>query len=137
MTKARKNPARKHKKYTRVSPLTYDLHLISNEPTEYKEALLRMFYEGTLRNTLAYADARVKATGEIVPMLVGLEYSALSGKVESFPVALIVPANDGEKYELPNGHGGYGDPNLPENTSYEPDPEALGAVPEIVLDGSE
>lgn len=131
MTKARKNPERKHKKYSKTREITYDLHMLSNEPTPYKEALLRMFYEGVLRNTLAYCDARLKGSDEIIPMLVGLEYSHLSGKVESFPVAIIVPAGDGVKYELPDGKGGYGE------STNEPDPEATGPVPEIVLDGSE
>lgn len=141
MTKARKNPERKHKKYNKRREITYDLHLLSNEPTEYKEALLRMFYAGVLQNTMGYADARVIETGEIVPMLVGLEYSVLSGKVESFPLALIIPAGDSVKYELPNGYGGYGEPTDEEIAANEPtsipDPEATGPVSEIVLGGGE
>lgn len=98
----RHRTAAKNKKKDQVQLL-----VISNEPTEMKLSTLEMIYRSIDTGQLAYMDAKNKETGEVAPLLVGLEFTS-DGKVKPYPLAKLLTGLDAQdEYLVPNGQGGY------------------------------
>jgi len=82
------------------------LKLLTNEPTELKKSTLRIMYQACDFEELAYMDGRDPATGEIVPLLIGLQVEA-DGQYSIYPVARLYMGKDIPDFEPPDGRGSY------------------------------
>lgn len=86
------------------------LMVLTNERTAFKGKMLMMIYQGAAMAQLAYMDGQDPDTGEIVPLLVGLEPEGTEGKFNVWPLAKIISKTEGfKRYLVPDGKGGYFD----------------------------
>lgn len=102
--------AKKSRK-TRREVLIDDIPLIvlSNEPSPMKVNVLQVFYQAAEVAQLAYADGKDPETGEIVPLIVGLEPTT-AGKFKVWPLARVISkGSEIKQYLMPDGKGGYFD----------------------------
>lgn len=84
-------------------------YVLSNNPTELKIKTLEMLYDSIGYGQLAYMDAKDAETGEIIPLLIGLDPTD-DGKFKLFPLAELVMGNALQrKYLVPDGRGNYHD----------------------------
>lgn len=91
------------------------LVLLTNERTQYKANQLIMLYKAASVAQLAYMDGMDPDTGEIVPLLVGLEAVAGVNQFKVYPLAkLIGNLSEIKSYLVPDGAGGYVDYTVPE-----------------------
>lgn len=82
--------------------------VLTNEITEFKANNLKMFYKAAALKQLAYMDGKDPVTGEIVPLLVGLEPTENATQFKVYPLArLISKASEIINYMVPDGTGGY------------------------------
>lgn len=86
--------------------LDCNIVVLTNDFTPQKIALMEMFYRGAYANTLGYMDAKNNETGEIEPILVGMETTP-DGKVNTYPLAKLLAPEDVAKYSAPDGKGGF------------------------------
>jgi hypothetical protein len=84
----------------------YALHVLSNEPSQFKYDFLEMLYHGAMGNTIGYMDAKRRDSGEIERLLVGLELNA-EGKVDAYPLARFLNPEEVANYQAPDGRGGW------------------------------
>lgn len=86
--------------------------VLSNDPTEFKIRTIELLYQSISMGQLAYMDGKDAETGEIVPLLVGLN-PVTDERVEIYPIAklLINNADTATKYLVPNGTGEYTEPD--------------------------
>lgn len=83
------------------------LLLMTNEPTEQKLKTLELLYQSLSFGQLAYLDGKDPDTGEIVPLLVGLQPEE-NGKVSIYPIAKLFTKEDNlVNYQIPDGSGNY------------------------------
>lgn len=85
------------------------LLVFSNDKTEEHmnvlRGLLKMVYHTVLTNKLAIMEARDETTGEVKPVLVGVEQSG-SG-VNCYPLFYPITDVEAGKYSAPDGKGGF------------------------------
>jgi hypothetical protein len=85
------------------------VQILSNDPNELKLHTMEIIYNSINNGQLAYMDAKDPGTGEIVPLLVGLDPTS-NGKFKIYPVAqLLIGVSNIPKYLVPNGAGEYYD----------------------------
>jgi hypothetical protein len=86
------------------------LMILTNERTPFKGNMMKMIYQACSVGQLGYMDGKNAETGEIVPMLVGLEPTGDLHKFAVYPLAKIfVKGEDVVTYLVPDGVGGYFD----------------------------
>ena len=85
------------------------LLVFSNDKTpdnmQMKQGLLKMVYHTVLTNKLAIMDAKDETTGEVVPVLVGVEQNE-SG-ISCYPLFVPITDTEAAKYAAPDGKGNY------------------------------
>lgn len=97
---------RKAKESTEQIPLM----ILTNERTTFKGNMLTMIYKAASYGQLAYMDGMDPDSGEIVPLLVGLEPNEDSTQMQIHPLAKIIGKNvDTIHYLIPDGKGNYFD----------------------------
>jgi len=97
----------KRKQYSKPKKQEIPLFVLTNEITEFKGNVLRLFYQAAEMRQLAYMDGMDPDTGEIVPLLVGLEPTA-DGQFNVAPLAkLISKSQEIIHYLVPDGNGSY------------------------------
>lgn len=85
--------------------------VMSNEPTALKIKTIELIYDSIALGQLAYMDGKDTETGEIVPLLVGLNPIS-DTKYEIYPIAkLLINKADHANYLVPNGAGEYTTPD--------------------------
>ena len=86
------------------------LMILTNERTQFKANILMMMYQAASYGQLAYMDGMDPDTGEIVPLLVGLEPAGDGDKMNVHPLAKLLHKNiDDMHYLIPDGQGNYFD----------------------------
>jgi hypothetical protein len=91
------------------------VQILSNEPNELKLHTMEIIYNSINNGQLAYMDAKDPETGEIIPLLVGLDPTS-NGKFKIYPVAqLLIGASNLPKYLVPDGTGSYYDADSEES----------------------
>lgn len=81
--------------------------VLTNEVTQFKLDILKAIYNSVVSGQLGYLDAKDPETGEIVPLLVGIEYSD-KGTFKPYPIAKFITGKDVFKnYLVPDGRGNY------------------------------
>jgi hypothetical protein len=81
--------------------------ILSNEVTKFKLDILQAIYDSVVHGQLGYLDAKDPETGEIVPLLVGIEFNT-DGTFKPYPIAKFISGKDVFKdYLVPDGKGGY------------------------------
>lgn len=81
--------------------------VLTNELTQFKIDTIRIIYSAIAKGELGYMDAKDPETGEIVPLLVGIEYTE-GGNFIPYPIARFINGKDVFKdYLVPNGSGEY------------------------------
>ena len=89
-----------------------NMYVYTNKaPDAPAESLLRLFYEGTLTNSIGAMRAKNTKTGEEELLLVGI-YFKEDGSSETFPLARILNADDATAYVSPDGKGGWFEPMI-------------------------
>jgi len=111
--------------------------ILTNERTPFKAQQILMLYKAASMAQLAYMDGMHPETGEIVPLLVGLEPTENATQFKVYPLAtLIDKLSDIPQYLVPDGQGGYMDYRVKEATDELPQPfgdegtEKEGPAPE-------
>ena len=90
------------------------MHLFTNTANDAPaESLLRLFYEGALKNTVGMMRAKVAGTDETQLLLVGVEDHG-GGNIQVFPLASILDQTSVSKYLSPDGKGGWFEPDKTE-----------------------
>lgn len=124
------------------------IQLLTNDPTDFKKSIIRQVYEGADGDSLAYMDGRDAETGEIVPLIVGLDAEITESGEQKFtiyPIArLFVSPAEMMKYEPPDGRGNYvskssdGDYHVGESGAEEAEgsPEGLDEEQGLSLSGA-
>lgn len=87
--------------------------VLTNEPTEFKVRTLELIYQAASYGGIAYMDGKDSETGEIVPLLVGIKQEG-EDKFSIWPFAKLFENKDIKQYLVPNGAGGYSEPNRDE-----------------------
>jgi hypothetical protein len=82
------------------------LKLLTNELTDLKKSTLRVILQGCEYDEIGYMDGRDSATGEIVPLLVGLQPDG-NGSFTIYPIARLYLKQDIPEFEPPDGRGNY------------------------------
>ena len=121
------------------------LKLLTNEMTDLKKNTLKMIVQAADYDELGYMDGRDPATGEIVPLLVGLEPNG-NGSFTIYPVARFFFGADIPEFEPPDGRGNYitkatdgafhADGSEPERACDEPVVPAGTLLDTALLDGT-
>lgn len=89
--------------------------VMSNDPTALKIRTIELIYDSIARGQLAYMDGKDTETGEIVPLLVGLN-PVSDTKYEIYPIAKLLIGPDARaNYLVPDGNGSYTEP-APDNS---------------------
>lgn len=112
------------------------LLLMTNEPTELKLKTLELLYQSLSFGQLAYMDGKNPETGEIVPLLVGLQPEA-NNKVSIYPVAKLISKDDNVNYLVPDGQGNYSPLNVGESIDLGIDFSTLAGESEPESSGEE
>lgn len=86
---------------------TQFIPILSNEPNELKLHTLELIYNSVAYGQLGYCDGKDPVTGEIVPLLVGLDPLPDGSGFAIYPVARILGKNDPLNYLVPDGIGNY------------------------------
>jgi hypothetical protein len=85
------------------------LLVFSNDKTEEHlnvlRGLLKMVYHTVLTNKLAIMEAKDETTGEVVPVLVGVEQNEEG--ISCYPLFRPITDTDAGKYSAPDGSGNY------------------------------
>lgn len=85
------------------------LVLMTNDRQQFKVSTLQVIYQAADYRQLAYMDGMDPDTGEIVPLLVGLE-TLSDEQFNVWPLAIILNKSKQIKnYLVPNGRGDYVD----------------------------
>lgn len=84
------------------------LTVFSNEPKSSDYDLLQMLYTGAFSNQLGLMFARNKENGEVHRLIVGTEWNAEKGELDTYPLARLLEQEEINSYEAPDGKGGYG-----------------------------
>ena len=97
------------KKKTKQKKVEAPFLCISNEPSESKINILQIIYQSVYSGQLAYMDGMDPDTGEIVPLLVGLDPTGDGTKVSVYPLADIrmLTNKNITQYLVPDGRGNY------------------------------
>lgn len=83
------------------------IQILSNEPNELKLHTMEIIYNSVSYGQLGYMDGKDPETGEIVPLLVGLDPTS-DGRFKIYPVArLLMGVPELPKYLVPDGTGKY------------------------------
>lgn len=83
------------------------LVVLTNERTPFKAQQILMLYQAVHAAQLAYMDGLNPDTGEVEPLLVGLEPTD-DGQFRVFPLAkLLSKLDEVPAYQVPDGQGGY------------------------------
>lgn len=82
------------------------LKLLTNEMTDLKKMTLKMIVQAADYDELGYMDGRDPTTGEIVPLLVGLEPNG-AGSFTIYPIARFYLGSEIPEFEPPDGRGNY------------------------------
>lgn len=83
------------------------LVVLTNERTPFKAQQILMLYQAVHAAQLAYMDGLNPGTGEVEPLLVGLEPTD-DGQFRVFPLAkLLSKLDEVPAYQVPDGQGGY------------------------------
>lgn len=86
---------------------TQFIPILSNEPNELKLHTLELLYNSVAYGQLGYMDGKDPNTGEIIPLLVGLDPLPDGSGFAIYPVARILGKNDPLNYLVPDGIGNY------------------------------
>lgn len=90
------------------------LMLMTNEPNEDKLRFMELLYQAMAVGQVAYMDGKDPDTGEIVPLIVGIQPEA-NGLVSIYPLARIIkPTDESINYHVPDGAGAYSPLNVGE-----------------------
>jgi hypothetical protein len=82
--------------------------MMSNSPTNSAYQRLELFYKGAAENTIGWMDALNTDTGNVEPLLVGIDIDPETGETQTFPIARIFGSYDESKgYLAPDGKGGW------------------------------
>lgn len=97
---------------TENTEIEVNMYVYTNRaPDAPAESLLRLFYEGTLTNSIGAMRAKNTKTGEEELLLVGI-YFKEDGSSETFPLARVLNADDAAAYVSPDGKGGWFEPMI-------------------------
>ena len=81
--------------------------VVTNDNNPIKRDFLAILHQAALHNQLGYMDGMDPDTGEIVPLLVGVEHLE-DGKMQLYPLAHAFLETDKLKnYLVPDGNGSY------------------------------
>jgi hypothetical protein len=116
MAKAKKNTIKKDE---------IPLILLTNDRTPFKGAMLETIYKATALAQLGYMDGLDPETGDIIPLLVGLQPTENDTQFKVYPLARILQKDEIKFYLVPDGTGSYIDYRNTEQR----EPE-LAALPE-------
>lgn len=83
----------------------HPLVILTNEKNPFKPQLLQMLYQAVEYRQVAYMDGMDPETGEIVPLLVGIEHQK-DGIAVRVPLARLL-GSDAPNYLIPDGEGNY------------------------------
>lgn len=98
------------KKSKKIKADEVPLMVLTNERTPMKGNMLMMLYKAASVGQLAYMDGMDPDTGDIVPLIVGLEPSEDGTKSNIWPLAKIIGKSaEIKNYLIPDGVGGYFD----------------------------
>lgn len=98
----------KAKKPSKTKAEDIPLFVLTNERTQFKANQIMMFYKASSLGQLAYMDGMDPETGEIVPLLVGLEPTENDTQFKVYPLAkLISNLQEIKNYLVPDGSGNY------------------------------
>lgn len=101
--------------------------VLTNDRTKLKADTILMFYKAATLGQLGYMDGKDPDTGEIVPLLVGLEPTENDTQFKVYPLArLINKSTEIIPYLVPDGVGGY----FTTNPTIEDSGECLGDLPD-------
>lgn len=79
--------------------------IVSNNPTPFKATQIQLLYQAAFTHQLAYMDGMHPDTGEIVPLLVGIEPETEA--IHPLAVLLNKHTDDIPNYLVPDGRGSY------------------------------
>lgn len=82
------------------------LKLLTNDITDLKKMTLKMIIQAADYDELGYMDGRDPDTGEIVPLLVGLEPNE-NNSFTIYPIARFYVGSQIPEFEPPDGRGNY------------------------------
>lgn len=81
--------------------------VVSNDANPIKRQFLAILHQAALHNQLGYMDGMDPDTGDIVPLLVGVERLD-EGKMKFYPLAAaFLDADKLKNYLVPDGNGKY------------------------------
>jgi hypothetical protein len=81
--------------------------VLSNDPTEQKLQTMELLYASLAFGQLGYMDGQIEETGEIVPLLIGLQPTE-DGNFRIYPIAQLFSKQDKlVDYLVPDGTGSY------------------------------
>jgi len=90
------------------------LMLMTNEPNEDKLRFMELLYQAMSVGQVAYMDGKDPDTGEVVPLIVGIQPEA-NNLVSIYPLAKIIkPEDESVNYHVPDGAGAYSPLNVGE-----------------------
>ncbi len=91
----------------KIKPDQVPLIMMTNERTPQKAQMMFMLYQAAETAQLAYMDGMDPESGEIHPLLVGLEPTP-GGEFRVWPLARLINKVDSiPKYMVPDGEGNY------------------------------
>lgn len=87
--------------------------LLTNERSPMKAHMMMMLYRAAELGQLGYMDGKNPETGEIVPLLIGIEPNSDNTQMRVFPIGRIfTDMTDMPAYLTPDGQGGYMDATI-------------------------
>lgn len=87
------------------SPAEMTEWIFANEKNPALVQMFHSFYKGAFANKIGLAHCRDKETGKLVTVLVGVHTA--DGVNQLFPLAKVLDESEMNKYEAPDGNGGY------------------------------
>ena len=83
-----------------------DIVVLTNDPKPAKSEFIEVLHQAALHGQLGYMDGMDPDTGEIVPLLVGIERNGTS--IAAYPLAhIFMEVSELKAYLSPDGNGNY------------------------------
>lgn len=94
---------------------TNNLVIASNDRNPMKEQFIQALHQAALHCQLGYMDGMDPDTGEITPLLVGVEYNEAGQPCKLWPLGTVfLTADNLKNYLVPDGNGQYFNQNADE-----------------------
>lgn len=89
-----------------MNTLKGDVVVMTNEPNPIKTQFIEILHQAALNGQLGYMDGKDPDTGEIVPLLVGIEREG--SMIRAYPIAhAFLKVEEMKNYLAPDGQGNY------------------------------